>query len=66
MSTTKEVIETKDKSAPGAIIKSRDENGEFFWVTWPGSRPEEFETLAEAEAYLADMQAMFKRERAKQ
>ena len=65
MSTTKEIIETKEKAAPGAIIKSHDEEGDFFYVTWPGARAEEFETEAEAQAYLADLQAMFKRERAK-
>lgn len=60
-----QIIEKKDKSAPGVVIKSRDEDGEFFYVTWPGERAEEFETQAEAETYLADLQAMFKRERAK-
>lgn len=50
-----------DKSEKGKIIKSKDDQGEEFWyVTFPGERAEEFDNLAEAELYLADMRKMKK------
>lgn len=61
MPITKEVLPNKEPKMPGAIVKSHDENGEFFWVTWPGERPEEFDSQAEAEQYLEDRRNMFKR-----
>lgn len=63
--TTKEVLENKDKTMPGAIVKSHADGEVFFWVTFPGDRAEEFDTLPEAEQYLADRRNMFKRERTK-
>jgi len=45
----------------GKVIKSRGTDGEDFWyVIFPGERAEEFETEAEATAYLADMRRITK------
>lgn len=43
----------------GKIVKSKTPEGEEFWyVTFPDERAEEFDTLQEAELYLADMRKM--------
>lgn len=47
------------KQQLGKVIKSRDEAGEEFWyVTFPGERAEEFDNEKEAQAYLEDMRKM--------
>jgi hypothetical protein len=45
----------------GKIVKSKDDQGNEFWyVTFPGERAEEFDNQQEAELYLADMRKMDK------
>lgn len=42
----------------GAIVKSHADGEDFWYVTFPGERAEEFDTEKEAQDYLADMRKM--------